>query len=170
MLDVYKQAVIGQYEAALRTLQQCIDECPDESWDAPVCNHAFCQAVFHTLFFADLYLSESVEAQKAQAFHSDRPEFFRDYEEMVDKKPEHLYDRPAINEYLQFCLHKARDVVNRETEETLAGPTGFPWQTITRAEMHVYNIRHIHHHAAQLQLRLRLDHAIDIKWVKSGWG
>jgi len=169
MLDHYKQITVGQYEAALRTLRDGIDRCPDGSWDAPVCNHAFCQVAFHTLFFADLYLGESPEDQKAQAYHIERPGFFRDYEEMVDKKPQNLYERGAINEYMQFCVQKARDVVNGSTEEWLTGETGIPWHTISRAELHVYNIRHIQHHAAQLQLRLRLDHGIDIKWRRSGW-
>ncbi len=169
MLDVYKQSTIGQYEASLRTLGRCIDDCPDGSWDAPVCNNPFCQSVFHTLFFADLYLGESPEDQRAQAFHTERPGFFRDYEELVDKKPGNLYAKADINEYLQFCVQKARDVVNASTEEWLAGETGIPWQTFSRAEMHVYNIRHIHHHVAQLSLRLRIDHGIDIRWVKSGW-
>jgi hypothetical protein len=39
----------------------------------------------------------------------------------------------------------------------------------SRAELHVYNIRHIHHHAAQLSLRLRLDTGRGVDWVGSGW-
>ena len=38
----------------------------------------------------------------------------------------------------------------------------------TRAELHLYNIRHIQHHAAQLILRLRLDTDVDIPWVGRG--
>ena len=50
----------------------------------------------------------------------------------------------------------------------LAGPastqtrTGLPPQG-------VYSIRHIQHHAAQLSLRIRLDHQIDTPWVRTGW-
>jgi len=40
---------------------------------------------------------------------------------------------------------------------------------LTRAKLHVVNIRHIQHHAAQLSLRLRLDHQEDIPWFSSRW-
>jgi hypothetical protein len=40
---------------------------------------------------------------------------------------------------------------------------------MSRAELYVYNLRHIQHHAAQLSLRLRLDHGVNIAWVGSGW-
>ena len=43
------------------------------------------------------------------------------------------------------------------------------WVKLSRTELHVYNIRHLQHHAAQMILRLRLDHAIDFPWHKSGW-
>jgi len=38
----------------------------------------------------------------------------------------------------------------------------------SRAELHIYNIRHIQHYAAQLSLRLRLDTEVDIPWVSHG--
>ena len=40
---------------------------------------------------------------------------------------------------------------------------------LTRAEVHIHNIRHIQHHAAQLILRLRRDYGQDMPWFKSGW-
>ena len=65
--------------------------------------------------------------------------------------------------------HKAREAVARESADALARPSGFHWRECSRAELHVYNIRHIQHHAAQLSLRLRLDANIDIPWVSHAW-
>jgi hypothetical protein len=59
--------------------------------------------------------------------------------------------------------------VARETAEVLSGPSGFHWRKCTRAELHVYNIRHIQHHAAQLILRLRNDAGVDVPWVSHAW-
>ena len=42
-----------------------------------------------------------------------------------------------------------------ETEESLAGPSGFHWYKNTRGEMHLINIRHIPHHTGQLSAFLR---------------
>lgn len=172
MVELYKRLIGNQYEACLRMLWEAIERCPDEAWEKPVASHAFCQAVFHTLFATDMYLGPNLEALREQAYHKEHTAVFRDYEELEDKKPEQMYDRADLLDYLGFCRAKARAVVAAETEASLAGPSGFPWLDrvgITRAELHVYTIRHIHHHAAQLSLRHRLDGRDGVPWCKTGW-
>lgn len=172
MIDLYQRLIVSQYEACFRMMWEAIQRCPDDAWDAPVASLAFCQAVFHTLFFADVYLGPNLESLREQAFHRERPDIFRDYEELENKRQEHLYARPDTLTYLSICRDKAARVVAGETEATLAGPSGFPWLDragLTRAELHVYNIRHIHHHAAQLSLRHRLDGRDGVPWCKAGW-
>lgn len=56
MLDSFKTVLANQYEAALCTLNMCIDQCPDSGWDSPVANLTFSQVAFHALFFTDYYL------------------------------------------------------------------------------------------------------------------
>jgi hypothetical protein len=169
MVNTVRELLAHQYEAALCMLNRCIDLCPDAAWNAPVANLAFCQVAFHTLFFTDVYLGADEESVRDQPFHHDRPAFFRDYEELLPRRQQHLYDRPAIREYLDYCRQKAADVVAAETAESLTSGHGFPRRPPTRAELHVYNIRHIQHHAAQLSLRLRLDSGMDVPWVGWGW-
>lgn len=169
MLEIYKRLVTNQFEAALCTLNADIDRCPEEAWDAPVANLKFCQAAFHTLFFTDFYLGPDVESLRQQEFHRQRQAMFRDYEELEDRPQVLLYERPDIKAYLGHCREKAGEVITAETVESLAGPSGFSWLKFTRAETHVYNIRHIQHHAAQLSLRLRLDWGTDVRWFGSGW-
>jgi len=169
MFATLKQLITNQYEAAFCTLGLCVDRCPESAWDSPVANLKFCQVAFHTLFFADYYLGRNAESLRAQPFHLDNAEFFRDYEELQPRRQELLYDRPSIKKYLEHCREKASTVVAGETEKALGGPCGFEPKTFSRAELHVYNIRHIQHHAAQLSLRLRIDSGIDIPWVGSGW-
>jgi hypothetical protein len=169
MLDTIKQLLANQYEAALCTLGVCIDRCPDRSWNERVANYKFCQAVFHTLFYADYYLGPDEDSFRDQPFHRDNAEFFGDYEEFEDHAPRALYGKPAIQRYLQHCRTKAARVIASETAESLGAQCAFGRKAFSRAELHVYNIRHIQHHAAQLSLRLRLDHAVDGPWVGSGW-
>ncbi len=64
---------------------------------------------------------------------------------------------------------KAKETLAQESAEILVGPSGFRRRNCSRAELHVYNIRHIQHHAAQLILRLRLDAGIAIPWVSREW-
>lgn len=150
-------------------LLKCVQQCSEENWDAPVANLKFCQAMFHALICTDLYLGPDEDALPDQPFHRVHVSEFADYEELEDRPQQRLYDKSFIEEYLKHCRDKAQQVVSDETQETLDGPSGFDWLKLSRAELHVYNIRHIHHHAAQLSLRLRLDTGGGIPWVGSGW-
>lgn len=169
MLEVFNKLIANQYEAALCTLNACVDACPDTAWNGPVVNLKFCQVVFHTLFYADYYLGVSEEPFRQQAFHRQHAAVFGEYEELQPAAPINLYEKPWIKVYLQYCREKAVEVARSETAESLAAPSGFPRKPFTRAEGHVYNIRHIQHHAAQLSMRLRMDSQIDIPWFRSGW-
>ncbi len=169
MLDLYQEVTVNQYLASFATLADCIDQCSDKQWDKPVGNHAFDQVVFHTLFFADVYLSIDLATAKQQSFHSRHSDNFEGYEELGDDAPQRHYSREFVVAYLDHCRAKAETVVGAETEESLTVRPGFDWQKFSRAELHVYNIRHIHHHVAQLSLALRRDQGAAVDWVRSGW-
>lgn len=169
MLSPLKTLLANQFEAAFCMLNACIDRCPETVWNGRVANLAFNQAALHVLIFADLYLGESEIGFRDQPFHREHEKFFRDYEEFEDRAPVRMYDKPSIKTYLEFCRQKAADVIAAETAESLAAKAGFPRRDFSRAELHVYNIRHLQHHAAQLSLRLRLDANVDIPWVGSRW-
>jgi hypothetical protein len=171
MLDTLKAVLTNQFDAALCTLNVCVERCPDAAWDGRVANMKFCQVAFHTLFFADYYLGPEgdKDAFRAQPFHRDNPEIFRDYEEFAPRAQVLLYDRPSIRQYVRHCRTKASEAIAAETAESLAAPAAFGRRAFSRAELYAYNTRHVQHHAAQLSLRLRLDHGVDVPWVGSGW-
>ena len=171
MLATLKELLSHQYEASLSTLNLCVARCPDANWNEPVAKWIFCQAAFHVVFFSDLYLqpSDDVAALKHQPFHVEHRDAFRDYEELEERPQVLVYEKPFVVSYLQYVRHKAQETIARETTEMLGGPSGFHWRKCSRAELHVYNIRHIQHHAAQLSLRLRLDANVDIPWVSHAW-
>jgi hypothetical protein len=171
MLDMLKELLGHQYEASLSTLNLAIARCPDASWNERIASLKFCQAAFHTVFFTDVYLqpSDDVDAFKVQPYHLEHRNKFRDYEEMEDRAQVLLYEKPFVLDYLRHVRRKAQETIARESAEVLAGPSGFARRNCSRAELHVYNIRHIQHHAAQLILRLRLDTEVDIPWVGHAW-
>lgn len=170
MIETTKQSIASQFEAAFLTLQKCIDDCPDESWHQPVANHPYSQSLFHGLFFGDLYLGATIETMKAQPFHREYKMEFEGYEELSHhEKPGRTYDRSFLQTYLDFCREKARQEVAVETAESLERQVDSPWHRFSRLEMHLYNIRHLQHHAAQLILRLRIDHNPEIAWVRNGY-
>jgi hypothetical protein len=169
MLDTFKTLIANQYEASLCMLNACIDKCPEAAWNEPVVNLKFCQVAFHALFFTDYNLGVSEAPFRQQPFHLEHTAVFRDYEELEPREQVHLYEKAWIKVYVQFCRNKAIEVSKSETAASLAAPAQFPRRPFTRAELHVHNIRHIHHHAAQLSMRLRIDSQIDVPWFHSGW-
>jgi hypothetical protein len=169
MIEIFKELITNQYEAAFCTLNSCVDRCPEAEWNASVFQLKFCQVVFHTLFFADYYLGPAEEPLRQQPFHRQHAGVFLDYEELEDRAPVRLYEKSWTQLYLKHCRTKGAEVIRSETAESLHAMAEFARRTHSRAELHVCNIRHIQHHAAQLSLRLKIDCQRDVPWFASGW-
>ena len=169
MLDTCKKLLANQYEAALCTLSTCIDKCPESACDMRIGIYPFSQVAFHTLFFADYFLGPNDASFREQPFHRDNAEFFGDYEQLEDREPVSVYDRPSLQKYVKHSRNKAVETIASETADSLSTQADFERRDFSRAELHVYTIRHIQHHAAQLILRLRIDAKTDIPWFGSGW-
>jgi len=167
--SLFIQSIVRQFDASLCTLGQCLDQCPESIWDKPVARFPFSQSIFHAMFYADLYLGKNIETFKAQAFHQDHALEFGEYEQLESAEPTDTYQRTFLKTYLQHCRDKVRIEVPARTAGDFDTQVEFSWLDISRAEMHVYNIRHIQHHAAQLILKLRLQSEFNSRWVKSGW-
>jgi hypothetical protein len=164
----WREGLIGQFHAALSTLGQAVDGCPQSEWNESQGDYPFSQVVFHTLFFTDYYLERNPESFRLQGFHRNHPEFFRDYEELEWQEPKNIYDRSGCGEYLLFCIDKSAAVISADTVKTLGGPSGFENRPSTRGELYIYTVRHIQHHAAQLGLRVQLLTGRELQWVSSG--
>ena len=165
MTELFKSITASQYLAALATLDQSIEGASDEIWAANHIDTAVDQVVFHTLFYTELYLGRGMGGFRSQQFHQDTVDMFRDYEELEENGVNHHYTKAMCKEYMKHCLRKAHDIMESETETTLRGESGFHWRKCTRAELHIYNIRHIQHHAAQLGLRNQLIGGAPLNWV-----
>ena len=171
MLDTVKTALVNQFHASLFTLGQCVAACPPDLWFERVGDDPYWYVAYHALYFADYYLSANDAAFRPRDFH-------REDEELLGPPPwpsaappgrEVAYTPEVLGGYVGHCRHKATDSIAAETAASLAGPSGFPRRDVSRLEMHVYNVRHIQHHAAQLSLRLRWATGNGIDWRGTGW-
>jgi hypothetical protein len=158
------QALLTQYAAAFKTLEEAIERFPEPSWQQDHPDDSADRAVFHTLFFTDYYLGSGPEAFRQQPYHAENPAPFQDYEELEDRQPQNHYDREACRQYLEFCRRKAHRVLAGASCDTLSRDSGFPGRDLSRLGLHVYTIRHIQHHAAQLGLRLQLAGGEPLRW------
>jgi hypothetical protein len=167
MLALYKQSIAAQYEASLAMLKQCVEGCPAEHWESLIAQGTFRWVAYHTLFFCDLYLSPSNESFEHRDLHD------RGGDERGPNATPGLSQKEALA-YIDICRQKVYESLAAETEETLAGASGFQWYNNNRSEMHLINIRHIQHHTGQLSAFLRrIDNRWKdrktLRWVGSGW-
>lgn len=157
-------AIESQFGAALSTVAEAVGFFPEPAWSADHPDHPVCRVVFHTLFFTDLYLNRGPSGFRDQTFHTEHPSLFQNYEELADREPTNFYDRDACAAYLEFCRDKVVRTLRSETADSLAADSGFPGRNLSRTALHIYNIRHIQHHAAQLGLRHQLAGGRPLRW------
>ncbi len=167
MIDYVRKILLGQFEASLCMLNDCVQNCPQEHWDGKIANYTFWQVAYHTLFFVDLYLSPNEEAFQPRDFHPRESEF-------KDGYPSRRFGQRELTEYLAICRQKAVETLASETPESLERQSGFRWLPFSRGEVYLYNIRHIQHHTGQLSAFLRrVDEALKdakaVRWISTGW-
>lgn len=169
MIELVRESYSRQFEAVLCHLRNAIVHCPADQWEQPIGDYPFWQVAYHALFYLDFYLSPREADFVPQHFHRPDYEHFGFNEEGQPCTAEVLYEKDVLLEYVQHCRIKISQIVQAETAESLAGPSGFWWYKIPRGEFHLNNIRHIQHHASQLSLHLRRHVETKIDWIGSGW-
>ena len=159
-MDSFTKALVWrQFGAAIDMLQNAMEACPDELWGDRSREPQFWYLVYHTLFFLDLYLSESEEA------FTPPPPYNRDELDPRGLLPERVYTKAELGSYLEHGRNKCRTLIADLTEEQARQRCGFDWLDLSVAELLLYNMRHVQHHAAQLNLLLRREIDSAPRWV-----
>jgi len=148
-----------QFGAAIDMLDNAMRACPDDLWSDRTRNPEFWYLVFHTLFFLDLYLSPSVEG-----FAPPAP-FTLDELDPTGILPERPYTKAELGAYLEHGRAKCRAKITALTEATARQDCGSVRPGYSVAELLLYNMRHVQHHAAQLNLILRQTIDSSPRWV-----
>ena len=166
--DTFWRTILWQQlGAAIDTLEAAMQACPDEVW----CDSSkspewvsrdvvgFWYLVYHALFFLDFYLSDS-----AEGFSPPEP-FNRDELNPAGLLPERPYTKGELQAYLEHCREKCRAVLEALTEQKARQRCGFERLDLSTAELLLFSMRHVQHHAAQLNLILRQRTASAPQWV-----
>jgi len=170
MRDLINQMLLGQYEASLSMLKHAIASCPESHWDTKVANDPARVVAFHTLYCNDIYLSRRESAFRTHDFVLEGRGLPFGQPLPKGTLPRGLTRSRALA-YADYCIEKARTALAGESVADLAGDSGFE-RPFSRAEMHIYNIRHIQHHTGALTAHIRrlvprLPEA-SMDWVDSG--
>ena len=150
-----------QFGAAIEMLENAVVACPEELWGDRSQQPEFWYLVYHTLFFLDLYLSGTSEGFSPPAPYN--------LDEMDERGlvPERVYTKEELQAYLRHGREKCRLVIEALTDERARERCRFPWGEMIFAELLLDNMRHVQHHAAQLNLILRQKTDSAPRWVAS---
>ncbi|MFH0989605.1 MAG: DinB family protein [bacterium] len=160
MDNTWKTIIWQQFGAAIDMLENAMLACPDDLWSDRTQKPEFWYTVFHTLFFLDLYLSES-----DKGFTPPVP-FTLDEMDPAGILPDRVYTKQELQAYLNHGRDKCRKILNALTDDKIVQRCSFDWLEISVTEVHLYNMRHVQHHAAQLNLILRQKTDSAPRWVR----
>jgi len=157
---IWKSVIWQQFGAAIDMLENAMLACPDHVWFDRSRRPEFWYVAYHTLFFLDLYLSDSVEG-----FAPPAP-FTLDEMDPAGLLPERPFTKSELESYLDHGRKKCRATIEALSDEKASQRCGFEWLDISVAESLLYNMRHVQHHAAQLNLILRETIDSAPRWVR----
>ena len=164
---IWKTTIWRQFGAAIDMLENAVRACPGELWGDPGQRPqwvsrsvvGFWYVAFHALFFLDFYLSDAEEG-----FVPPAP-FTRDELDPAGLLPDRPYTKDELLTYLDHGRRKCRATIEALTDEKAGQRCGFARLDMTVAELLLYNMRHVQHHAAQLNLILRQNMDSAPRWV-----
>ena len=151
-----KTSIWQQFGATIDFLADTVNACPDPLWRAPLWltpdakpeRAQFWYVVYHTLFWLDLYLTGA-----EKGFLPPAP-FTLIEQDGDDPMPERVYTKDELQAYLQDCRKTCQATIASLTDEMLERRCRFGWGDCSFLELLIYNLRHVHGHASQLNMLL----------------
>ncbi len=153
----WKTIIWQQMGAAIDALENAMQACPENVWSDPAKHEKtlhgqpmeFWYLAFHTLFWLDYYLAETPKEFRPQA------PFGLEEMDPAGLLPERAYTKDELQVYLEHCRQKCRGAIAGLSDERPRPPYNFRKVSLSFDELLLYVMRHIQHHAAQLNLMLR---------------
>lgn len=157
MSNLLNQHLWHQFGAGIDMLENAIKLCSAEHWNT---EHQFWYNAYHCLFFLDYY------STKEPALFAPPPPF--SLSEFEDRMPERVYAKEELLNYLQASRTKCKTLIAGLTDEELINNrwiNASGTMNYSVLEICLYNMRHVQHHAAQLNLLLRQSIDDAPQWV-----
>ena len=155
----WKTSLWKQFGASIDMLENAMHACPDDLWRDRSQRHEFWYMTYHTLFWLDYYLSAPAGSYAPPA------PFTLDEMDPAGLMPDRPYEKSELQAFLDLGRAKCRSAIESLTEERAGQPCGVPRREMSALELMLYNLRHVQHHAAQLNLILRQRVDAAPRWV-----
>jgi hypothetical protein len=165
-MKALRESLWKQFGASIDMLSNAITMWPDELWST---RKKFFYNAYHCLVFLDYYLTYPANPD----FSSPLP--FTLAEEGVvvqdaidDIIPDRIYSKEELLEFLGASREKCMKLISGLTDETINDRWIMPsWNmNFSVLELLLYNMRHVQHHAAQLNMMLRQEINNAPRWVR----
>ena len=141
-----KETLWKQFGASIDMLENALILCPDELWNTEA---QFWYNAYHCLFYLDYYLT--LEPDK---FAPPSPFTLSEFDP-AGAMPDQVYSKAVLLAYLQANRKKCHDLIESMTTEIAYKRSVNGYKNYSVIEILLYNMRHVQHHAAQLNLLLR---------------
>lgn len=155
MEESLKETLWRQFGASIDMLENAIVLCPESHWS----EEKFWYAAYHCIFFLDYYLDTAPEN-----FMPPKPFTLSEFDPS-GLMPDRIYTKTELLDYLEHCRRKCHDLIMDLTEENSQKRFTNEYRDYNRFEIILYNLRHVQHHSAQLNLLLRQDINDAPRWV-----
>ena len=167
MLDTIKDNLWSQFGGSIDMLRNAIERWPDERWNTDT---KFFYMAYHVLIFLEYYLTFPAPKK----FEPLLP--FTEVDEdkipsgaFDDLVPNRIYSKQELLDYLNSSRKKCRQLIAGLTEESIRKERWIKEEgsrNYAMVEMLIYNMRHVQHHAAQLNTMLRKEINDAPRWVR----
>lgn len=166
----FKYILWKQFGAAIDMLGNAIKLCPEEYLKNG--SRQF-YISYHSILFLDYYLTIPPTNFKAQLSYAIKSPEEMPSEAIDDIIPDRIYSKVELLDYLQSAREKCRELIAGLTDDKLYDRwinepdelAAHITLKYTVLEILLYNLRHVQHHAAQLNLFLRKETGQAPDWV-----
>jgi hypothetical protein len=150
----FKESLWHQFGASIDMLSNTIEKCPEQLWE----KNLFWYWAFHCLFYLDYYTCTDPDS-----FAPPAPFTLSEFQ--ANTMPDRVYDKKTLLGYLEYNKEKARLLISSLNEENIQSRWINAYRNYDRFEIILYNMRHVQHHGAQLNLMLRQGMNDAAPWI-----
>ncbi|MEI7833414.1 MAG: DinB family protein [bacterium] len=161
---IIRSALKSQYHCTLDMLEAVIEQCPEPCWVSPDHTAPCWQIAYHALFYTHMYLQRDIDSFRPWEQHLPEYQFIGALPNGAIPRIGAPYSKENILAYLALCRAMVDSCV--DAMDLNAPECGFPWYTMGKLEHQLNNIRHVQHHTAQLNDRLKRYTGTGVKWMQ----
>jgi hypothetical protein len=154
-----KTSIWQQFGATIDYLADTMSACPDHLWRASLWQTPDKPPEFAQFWYVVYHLTGAEEG-----FLPPKP--FTLIEQDDDGPlPERVYTKAELQAYLNDCRRKCKETIETLTAEKAQRHCQFSWGECSFLELLIYNLRHVHGHASQLNMLLGQHDVPVTNWV-----